>query len=102
MGPDSEEKVMGAEAPVENTTPPPTTTATAQDAPAAPTQQEAAPAAAASNKTVVSTVWPTGQFVVEDIPVITMDGVELDDSQLSTVKKMAELCEVKLNIQGGE
>lgn len=81
MGPD-EEKVAGSEVTSDS---PVTVVAGGDD----------------GNKTLVKTRWPVGQFVVENIPVITTEGVELDADQLAEVQKMAELCEVKLDVVEG-
>jgi hypothetical protein len=72
----------------------------------APTPTPSAPAAKASgsetgSKTVVSTVWPNGDFVIEDLPTITREGTEVDSSQLAQVKELADLCGVKLQVSGG-
>jgi hypothetical protein len=81
MGPD-EEKVMGAEAP----------TTTTDSPPASP---------ASSGTTTVKTRWPVGNFVVEDLPVITADGTSLTADQYEQAKKMATLCEVHLDVVEG-
>jgi hypothetical protein len=87
MGPD-ENKVMGAESPPE-------------DAPSTKPRGDAAPPADAGSGTsgnLVKTRWPIGEFKVEDIPVINMDGVRLSDTELSTAQRVADLCEVKLDV----
>lgn len=72
----------------------------------APTTTPSAPAANASgsgsgSKTVVSTVWPNGDFIIEDLPTITREGVEVDSSQLEQVKEVAKVCGVRLHVSGG-
>jgi hypothetical protein len=74
-----------------------------------PTPAPSAPVAKASDagpgvgagKTVVSTVWPNGDFVIEDLPTITREGTEVDNAQLDAVKEMAKLCDVRLHVRGG-
>lgn len=49
----------------------------------------------------VHTVWPYGDFHVEDVPTVTNDGVELNDADLKTVREAAEANGVKIRVEGG-
>jgi hypothetical protein len=39
---------------------------------------------------LVKTVWPSGQFIVENVPAITSEGTRLTKSQYEAAKKAAE------------
>jgi hypothetical protein len=67
-------------------------------APASPTADEPAPAE--SGKVKARTVWPSGDFVVEDVPVITRLGVELSSEQADKVEKLAKDCGVRVVVEG--
>lgn len=70
-----------------------------------PTPVAASPAAKAvesapdeSNKASkkVQTVWPTDHFVVEGMPVVTREGVQLTAKQFDEVQKLAKASGVKV------
>ncbi|HST77295.1 MAG TPA: hypothetical protein VLN58_02280 [Verrucomicrobiae bacterium] len=53
-----------------------------------------------SGKVEVKTAWPSGDFVVEDVPTVTRDGVELTREQADKVEKLAEQCGVRVVVGG--
>jgi hypothetical protein len=88
MGPDDQEaREFGAESSVE-------------DLPEAPTPVNVEPANAESHGRKVRTVWPYGEFHVEDVPTVNNDGVELNDSDLNTVLEAAKASGVKVRVEG--
>jgi hypothetical protein len=58
----------------------------------------AEPASKGTGTVKVRTSWPQGDFIIEDVPTITRDGVELTSDQFATVEKMAKMCGVTLHI----
>lgn len=56
---------------------------------------EAAPEPTKSEKAkIYRTTWPTDRFVVEDLPVVTTEGVPLTQAQAKKVLAVADSCGV--------
>jgi hypothetical protein len=54
-----------------------------------------------SAKRVVRTVWPHGDFIIEDVPVVTSAGVELGGAELDRVVEAAKANGVPVVVEGG-
>lgn len=46
--------------------------------------------------TTVRTIWPHGNFHIENVPTVTREGVQLTDAELNTVRSMADANGVKI------
>lgn len=75
------------------------------DSPVTPTETDTVkatdtvPVASSSdsgNKTTVRTVWPQGNFHIENVPTVTREGVQLSDAELETVRDAAKQNGVRL------
>lgn len=66
------------------------------DASATPSPAPKSAPAAASSDVLIRTIWPNGDFHIEDAPTITREGVQVSADKADELKAMADKCGVRV------